>query len=391
MANKIIYNGSPGAISGSTPFGFYDLDPVYQLEGPKVANFCARKLGYPIMEVELQDTNFYTCFEEAITTYGNEVYLFKIRDNYINLEGASTGSSLNNTVITPNLTNIVNLSIGYGEIIGIGGFTNWYSASLDLQHGQQVYDLKDWATNVLGINDDKITVQRIFYEPYPSAVRFFDPYGTQGFDQMSLAENWGWGGYSTAVSQMLYPVYWDIQRIQQIEQSDYVRRSHFSFELTNNVLRIFPIPASGTHVHNAGKLWIHYAKNSEMNDPFKGPFEGQDNLISNISNVPYTQPIYSQINVPGRYWIYAYAAALAKEMLAYIRGKYTQVPIPGDNVTLNQSDLLSDARSEKKDLIEKLRQDLEESTRKNQLERKKAEAESMKGILTEIPLMVYIG
>ena len=109
-ATTVIYDGTPGPISGSTPFGFYDLDTVFQADGPKVANYCARKLGYPVMEVELQDINFYACFEEAVSVYAEELYQSKIKDNYLSLEGASTGSSLNNTVVVPNLNYIINVA-----------------------------------------------------------------------------------------------------------------------------------------------------------------------------------------------------------------------------------------------------------------------------------------
>ena len=99
MANIEIWNGTAGPISGSTPFHFYDNDSIFQTDGPKVAEFCARRLGYPLLEVELQSGSFYACFEEAVTTYGNEVFQYKIRENYLSLEGASTGSSLNNKLI----------------------------------------------------------------------------------------------------------------------------------------------------------------------------------------------------------------------------------------------------------------------------------------------------
>ena len=141
MANKPIYDGTPGAISGSTPFGFYDNDADFQADGPKVANYCARRLGYPIMDVELQDTNFYTCFENAVTTYGNEVYLFKIRDNYISLEGSNTGSALNNTVVSSNLSNLVTIAENYAAEAGAGGYTTWYTGSLELESKKQNYDL----------------------------------------------------------------------------------------------------------------------------------------------------------------------------------------------------------------------------------------------------------
>lgn len=387
MANAVIYDGTPGDISGSTPFGFYDLDAQYKIDGPKVANFCARKLGYPIMEVELNDQNFYTCFEQAVTTYGNELYLFKIRDNYLSLEGSNTGSAINNTVITPSLNSQITIAEAYASEAGAGGFQTWYSGSLKLEPYEQHYDLNAWAQTSASLQPgDSIVIRRIFYEQSPAIVRYFDPYLGSGFNYQGLLETFGWGSYSPAVSYMMFPLYWDIERIQAIEMSDYVRRSQYSFELVNNKLTIFPNPGS-----NGGYLAFQYSKRSDASSPAYGPYSGSTNLVTNMGNVPYQNPVYSQINAPGRYWIFEYTAALAKEMLGLIRGKYTTVPIPGAEATLNQSDLLTDARAEKTALLEKLRGDLEETTRQKQLERKQAENLALKSTFDNIPLQIYIG
>ena len=388
MANKPIYDGTPGPISGSTPFGFYDLDAAYQVDGPKVANFCARKLGYPIMEVELDDVNFYTCFEQAVTTYGNELYLMKIRDNYINLEGSNTGSALNNTVITPSLNSLITIAdASYGSEIGAGGFQTWYSGSLALTPYEQHYDMNAWAQASASLQPgDSIVIRRIFFEQTPAIVRYFDPYLGSGFNYQGLMETFGWGSYSPAVSYMMFPLYWDIERIQAIEMSDYVRRSSYSFELVNNKLTIFPNPGA-----LGGYLAFQYTKRSDASNPANGPYSGSTNLVTNMGNVPYGNPTYSQINAPGRYWIFEYASALAKEMLGLIRGKYTTVPIPGAETTLNQNDLLADARAEKAALLEKLRGDLDETSRQKQLERKQAENTALKSTFDNMPLQIFIG
>jgi hypothetical protein len=387
MANKAIYDGTPGPISGSTPFGFYDLDPAYQIDGPKVANFCARKLGYPIMDVELDDINLYTCFEQAVTTYGNELYTFKIRDNYLSLEGSNTGSSLNNTVVIPSLNSQITLAEAYGSEVGAGGYQTWYSGSLKLKPHEQHYDMNEWAQASASLAPgDSIIIRRLFYEQPPAIVRYFDPYLGSGFNYQGMMESFGWGSYSPAVSYMMFPLYWDIERVQAIEMSDYVRRNQYSFELVNNKLTIFPNPGD-----SEGYFAFQYTKRSDAANPAQGPYSGSTNLVTNVSNVPYGNPIYTQINASGRYWIFEYTSALAKEMLGLIRGKYTTVPIPGAEATLNQNDLLTDARAEKAALLEKLRQDLDETTRQKQLERKQAENVAMKATFDNLPLQIYIG
>jgi hypothetical protein len=387
MANKPIWPGSSSFYTGSTPFGFYDSDSSFRTDADKVAVFCSRKLGYPIMEVELQDINFYSCFEEAVTIYGNEVYLMKIRDNYLSLEGSLTGSTLNNTVVNPGLANIISVADNYGQEIGVGGHVEWRSGSIKLQTNKQTYDLNAWASASASLQPgDSIRIQKVYYQQTPAIVRYFDPYLGSGYNYQGLMETFGWGSYSPAVSYMMFPLYWDIQRIQAIEMSDQVRRSQFSFEVTDNKLKIFPIPGDAT-----GYMWFEYTTEFDARNPTNGPYSGSTNLVTNVSNVPYANPTYSQINSPGRYWIFEYTAALAKEALAYVRGKYGVIPVPGDETTLNQADLLTDARAEKAALLEKLRGDLDQTTRQSQLERKQAENVAMKSTLDNIPLMIYIG
>ena len=130
-----------------TPFGFYDTDSQFQTDANKVANFCALRLGYPIENVELQDINFWAGFEEAVTIYGNELYAFQIRDNYLSLEGAPTSVDVNDDVITPTFSSIVRLSQQYGEEAGAGGNVTWFKGRLTLQPGVQDYDLSLWLKN----------------------------------------------------------------------------------------------------------------------------------------------------------------------------------------------------------------------------------------------------
>ena len=159
----------------------------------------------------------------------------------------------------------------------------------------------------------------------------------------------------------------------------------YSFNIVNNKLEIFPAPTD-----KPGTLFFRYISRMERGAPSKAPYSGS-NMITNISNVPFNNPTYSQINAPGRQWVFLYTLALAKELLGYVRGKYTTVPIPGAETTLNQSDLLTDARTEKAALLEKLRGDLDEATRQKQLERRQAENIAMKSTFENVPLPIFIG
>jgi hypothetical protein len=390
MSNIAIYNGSSTFVSGSsTPFGFYDNDSTFRIDAVNVSQWCAQRLGYPLVEVELQSGSFFTAFEEAVTTYGNEVYQWKIRENYLNLEGSSTGSNLNNQLITPNMGSIIRISEMYASEAGTGGNINIYTGSIRLRNGVQDYDIDLAISASIGYTGS-VEVKRVFYENPPAIVRYFDPYAGTGTGIQSLLETFGFGQFSPGINFLLMPIYFDVQKIQAIELNDQIRKSAYSFDLVNNKLRIFPIPTSVTIDMN-DKLFFHYIKVEERNNPITAASaQASGSLITNVSNVPYQNPIYAQINSIGKQWIRQYTLATAKEILAYVRGKYSTVPIPGSEVTLNQQDLLTDARAEKAALLEQLRAMLDQTSRKAQLENQANEVDFINKQLTNVPLPIYI-
>ena len=381
MAQVTIWNGSATFTSGSsTPFGFYDSDTDFQTDAIKVAKFCGTRLGYPLMDVELQDGNFFACFEEAVTTYGNEVFQYKIRENYLSLEGSSTGSSANKKIVNPTLDRIVNISKNYGTEAEVAGYVTRYTGSLALTASIQDYNLDTWAQNE-GITGS-IEIRRVFYEAPPAILRYFDPYAGTGTGIQSLMDAFDFGSYSPGVNFLLMPASYDILKVQAIEFNDQIRRSNYSFEIVNNRLKIFPIPVQ------ASNLRFEYYK---VEDKKAASFLDGTDEITTVAEVPYSNPTYSHLNSVGRQWVFSYTLALAKELLAYIRGKYQTVPVPGSEATLNQADLLADARTEKENLLTQLREMLDQTSRQSQLERKANESENLRKTLGDIPMTIYIG
>ena len=382
MANIPIYDGNPTWDSNSVPFGFYNSDTEFQTDAVKVAKFCAQRLGYPLVDIELQSGSFFTAFEEAVTTYGNELYAYIVRDNQLSLEGLPTGSFLNTSIITPNFEPIVRLTEQYGAEAGSGGNVPYYTGSVAVTASQQDYDLAQWATDQ-GITSS-IEIKRVFYEePIPASAQYLDPYTGFGFGGTIAAGLVGVGGFGGDYSYLLMPLSYDMQIIQQIEMNQSVRRSNYSFELKNNKLRIFPIPTTGS-----GRYWFEYINREER---IASSVDNEPEKVSNVSNTPYTNPTYSSINSIGRQWIFEYALAISKEMLGYVRGKYTSIPIPNAEVNLNQQDLLSAATAEKNNLIERLRNYFDETSRKALLERRAQEAEYKQTELQQVPWTIFIG
>lgn len=381
MANISIWGGSSTFATGQTPFGFYDSDSEFQADADKVAKFCGTRLGFPLMDVELQSGSFYACFEEAVTTYGNEVFQYKIRENYMSLEGAETGSNLNTSLVDPTLNRTIQIAKSYGTEADIGGNITQYTGSLILTGSVQDYDLDAWATSQ-GI-EGGIEIRKVFYQAPPAILRYFDPYAGTGTGLQSLMDAFDFGSYSPGVNFLLMPASYDVLKIQAIEFNDQIRRSSYSFEIINNKLKLFPIPTV-----SGGSIRFDYIKLSDKKNVSPNDTGG---LVTNIADVPYSNPTYANINSVGRQWIFRYTLALARELLGYIRGKYTTVPVPGSEATLNQADLLADARTEKEGLITNLREMLDQTSRQSQLERKASETENLNKVLSGVPYTIYIG
>jgi hypothetical protein len=291
------------------------------------------------------------------------------------------GRGLNGKLINNNLQTQIRIAEAYAQEAGVGGYVTEYTGTLHLEAGKQVYDLNAWADASASLEPgDRIEIRQIFYQEPPAIVRYFDPYAGTGTGVQGLLETFGFGSYSPGINFMLMPVYWDIQKIQAIEFNDQVRKSAFSFDLVNNQLRIFPVPTSD----NGHMLLFKYMKISEKYLPTT---DNRPNVIADVMSVPYRNPIYTSINQVGRSWIFRYGLALCKEIEGQIRATFQGSNFGG--LVVNGSELLTDARTEKVELMTELKEYLDQTTRRAQLERKQQEADFTRQTMNEIPLLIY--
>jgi len=385
---EAIWPGSGSTVttaSDSTPFGLYDSDTTFQTDAPKFAKWCAQRLGYPIMAIELQDTQFYACFEEAITEYSAQVNQFNIRENLLSLRGQATGSSnsVTHKRITPNLGDTIRISEQYGSEAGVGGKIEHYSGSISVTSGSQVYDLNKWAE--VSASGKAIEIKKVFYESSPAVQRYFDPYAGTGAGSYNMLDGFGWGNMTPAVQFMMMPIYADLLRIQAIEFNDQIRKSAHTFELKNNKLRIFPNPTTNY------PLWFEYVLTEDRENPTQVPYSGSANVVSDFSNVPYDNMEYQFINDVGKQWIRKYGLALTKELLGMVRSKYGSIPVPNAETTLDGDTLRTEAQTEKEFLVTQLRENLEASSRKVMMEADSEESTRLQEKLNKVPLPIYIG
>jgi hypothetical protein len=383
MAQEPIWPGSSSFSSGDTPWGFYDNDTEFVSSVDKFATWASRRLGYPIMSVELQDIQFYACFEEAVSEYSAQVNQFNIKDNLLHLTGQPTGSSVTHKRVTPTLGITVKLAKQYGTEAGVGGDVDIKKGSIEVSSDSQEYDLNK--VFVDGSGSGSIEVKRVYYEGTPAMQRFFDPYATTGYGTLNMVEGFGFGNSSPAVSFTLMPIFEDLLRVQAIELNDSIRKSAYTFTLVNNKLRVFPDPTE------TSTLYFDYVKTSERDNPLVTDYSGSADVVSDFSNVPYDNMQYQFINDVGKQWVRKYGLALTKELLGIIRSKYGTIPIPGSDTTLDGDTLRNEAAAEKEGLVAQLREMLEGTSRRALLEADKDEAEFLQEKLNKVPYPIYIG
>ena len=377
-------------ISGQTPYGTYDADSTFQNDIQSVTKWVAKRLGFPVLQLEIPSGSIYACFEESINEYSQHINNYNIKNwmweqygEKSRISGSlSTGSF---DPVVPTQGPSVTLSEKYGSLVNMGGNVDLKKGYITISASKQDYDLQDvWAS--VSESGKRIEVQRVFNHMPSSITRFYDPYAGS-FDQRQLLDAFGFGNVSPGISFILKPISYDLARANAIETSDLVRKSAYSFEIHNNVLRIFPNPTSND---NGEKIYFEYYVKDDIRNtnPVSASMQGG---VSDPSNVPYKFITYSSINAPGRQWIRKYTYALSKELLGIIRSKYSALPIPDAEITLDGEALKAEGREEKTQLLEELKEFLESVSLTEKLKAEAEESNAQREVLAKAPLQIYIG
>ena len=381
--------------STATPFGLYDTDTDFRLDAPKTSVWVARRLGYPIVNIELDNPQIWACFEESVSEYSAQVNQFNLRNNLDILRGQRKvpNQNFSQTLVDGSfLPTVVRLSQQYGTLAGVGGNTAIKKAYINVTTSQQKYDIMSTAIDVesgdsfstMFSGSSTIDVTRVYHEAIPAITRFFDPYSVGAQGTLNLISELGFGNYSPAAQFLMMPLYEDVLRMQQIEFNDHIRKSAHSFNIVNNRLQIFPVPTENT----VKKLYFDYISRDEFEHDSQTI---QADSLSDYSDIPYDFIQYSNINEVGKQWIRKYTLALTKELLGAIREKYNSIPIPDGEVSLDGAALRAEAQIEKDTLVQQLRENLEEMSRKNIMTNKNDEANHQQDMLRKVPLKIYVG
>ena len=379
----IAYDGQPSNPSGLTPFGIFDTESNFQIDGPKVANFVATRLGYPILDVELQDLQMYACFEEAVIEYGKQVNQFRARDYMYNMLGSSTSTDMTQrNIVGTALPQIIKLASDYGTEALSGGDIDLKRGYIKTSPYVATYDLKDLWGDVSESGED-LEIRKVYHEATPALARYYDPFAATGLGITNLFAEFGFDGYSPAITFVMMPAYEDMLRVQAIEINDQIRKSIHTFTLSNNVLKVSPIPRTSFNM-----FFDYYVTSDKTSATLQSG--SQNEFVSDFSNIPLEHLPYNNINSIGKVWIYKYTLALAKELLGLIRSKYERVPIPNSDIKMDGDVLRREAQQEKEMLVKELQETLTKAGYHEQMKLQAESAEAQNKILDRVPLAIYV-
>ena len=398
--------GTAGNINSTVPYKIYSstTSPLYSKQFLSGAvdqvSYVYKKLGGDVLDIELTEGNIYAAYEEAVLEYS---YLINIHqatnilsdalgnttgsfDSKGNIEAGALSSSLDGTHVAlkyPKFDYSMTRRIadGIGAEVGLNGSVQ-YSASFDIVAGTQDYNLQtiiEAGVHSGSINGKTVLIKKVFYKTPHAMWRFYGYYG--GLNVVGNMHNYG--QFSDDSSFQLIPAWQNKQQSMAFEDAIYTRMSHWSYELRNNKLRLFPIPANLMQQ----KMWVEFSIPTDVWSDTDLQVDG----VNNMNTLPIGNLPYNSINSIGKQWIRRFTLALCKETLGQIRSKFATVPIPGESVTLNGSALISEGKEEQDKLREELKTTLAELTYAKMVETDGAMMESADKVLQKVPNYIFVG
>ena len=393
------------------PYGVYVdensqlFDANFVTGAVEQVTYVFRKLGGDVLDLEITDKNVYSAYEESVLEYSYIVNVHQSKNILHSSLGAVTGTFDSDGQRTDLLsgsnveTKYPKFKFGYAKRLmdqasaeaGLGTTTTVYSASIDMIEDQQDYDLQNLISSSANdssspfynkVGNKKVTIRRVYYKTPHAMWRFYGYYGGMN----SVGNMSTYGMFSDDSTFEVIPPWHNKLQAMAYEDAIYTRNSHYSYEIINNNLRIFPIPTSVS----PAKMYVNFSVDEE---PWEEESDRDSGVsgVNNMNTLPLANIPYKNINSIGKQWIRRFALSLVKETLGEIRSKFNNVPIPGQTVTLNGTALISQAREEQKTLREELQKVLDEMTYQKITEIQSAMSENTAKMARTYPYFIYTG
>lgn len=364
-----------------------------------------RKLGGDVLDLEIKEESVYAAYEEACLEYSYLLNIHQSKNILSDVLGAQTGtfdhkgeiksgelsSSLDGGHVTLkyplfDYAYARRVADGISQEANVGGSATVYSASFDIESGVQDYDLQEILSGSAlfsdSVGDKKVLIKKVFYKTPNTMWRFF---GYQGGLNV-IGNLTSYGQYADDSTFQIVPVWENKLQAMAYEDALYTRTSHCSYELRNNKIRVFPNPSA----YNIQKMWFEFTipgNNWEAEGEADIGLDG----INNMNTLPLGNIPYENINGIGKQWIRRFALSISKETLGLTRSKFATIPIPGESVTLNGSDLVSQAKDEQEKLREELKTVLDEMRYGELMSGDADLIENANRIQQKIPLLIFVG
>lgn len=410
-SNVLPVTGSPANVANTLPFGIYAASNPFVSGAADQVSYTYKKLGGDVLDIELAEGNVYAAYEEAVLEYSYLINIHQSKNSLSDLLGAQTASfDQDGQIASGDALEGVDVSLRYPRFdygfvhrvsertsteTGLGGTLPIYSGSITRVQSQQDYDLQallsaSSATDTSvpyfeQIEDKRITIRKVYFKTPRAMWRFYGYYG--GFSVVGNMRTYG--QFADDSTFEIVPTWQNKLQAMAYEDALWTRTSHFSYEIKNNRLRIFPQPDS----LEVGKIWVEFTIDHQFSPWEEGadqPKSGIDG-INNMNTLPFQNIPYENINAIGKQWIRRFALALTKEILGQVRGKFATVPIPGESVTLNASELLSQAKAEQDALREELKATLDQLTYTEMATKDATLQDSTKKVMENIPAGIFVG
>ncbi len=407
-ANILPVTGAAANVGATLPFGIYAASNAFLSGAADQVAYTYKKLGGDVLDIELAEGNVYAAYEEAVLEYSYLVNLYQTKNSLSSMLGATTGSFDEDGVISGSLSGsnialrypkfdygyVRRISEGLATEAGMGGTTAIYSASVDSIPDQQDYDLQNLISSSAAtdtsvpyyqrVGDRRVIIRKVFFKTPRAMWRFYGYYG--GFSVVGNLRTYG--QYADDSTFEIVPTWQNKLQAIAYEDALNVRVSHYSYEIHDNNLRIFPVPDTTS----PDKFWVQFSIEREF-EPWEDSGRGDTGAegVNNLNTIPFENIPFENINSIGKQWIRRFALALTKEILGQVRGKFSTVPIPGENISLNAADLLGQARTEQDQLRDELKTILDETTYDKLAAVDSTMQDSGRKVLENVPAGIFVG